>query len=363
MAERSSSPCSVRRPTIRVERAQPHCSTGRSTTDCPGRLSTRSGRLTMRRVGQSTQPWLDISAQLRRDEQRRRGRARVGCSGWSYRDWRGVVYPAELPQRRWFELLHAAVRHRRAEQHLLSTAQPAAVEGWAARRRPTSCYALKLGQFGSHRMKLRDAASWLPNHIDRAERLGASLGPTLVQLPPRWQAQRRAARRVPLRRAAQACAGRSRSASRRGCTTTCSTCSPPRRRAVHPRSDRGPSVRADDRLDVRPLSRTRRDRRAVSRSLRRGPALAPWAERLGEWLDRGSRRVRLLQQRLRRPGRARRAVAAPRNRSHVPVGVIELVGDDFRRCMNREPSVNCSACFSKSVASSRSTSHDARMRC
>jgi len=36
-------------------------------------------------------------------------------------------------------------------------------------------------------MKLRDAATWLPNHLDRATRLGAALGPTLVQLPPRWR--------------------------------------------------------------------------------------------------------------------------------------------------------------------------------
>ena len=36
-------------------------------------------------------------------------------------------------------------------------------------------------------MKLRDASSWLPNHLDRANRLGASQGPTLVQLPPRWR--------------------------------------------------------------------------------------------------------------------------------------------------------------------------------
>jgi uncharacterized protein YecE (DUF72 family) len=48
-------------------------------------------------------------------------------------------------------------------------------------------YAVKLGQFGSHRMKLRDAASWLPNHLDRVERLGLALGPNLVQLPPRWR--------------------------------------------------------------------------------------------------------------------------------------------------------------------------------
>jgi len=36
-------------------------------------------------------------------------------------------------------------------------------------------------------MKLRDAVSWLPNHLDRVERLGKSLGPTLVQLPHKWK--------------------------------------------------------------------------------------------------------------------------------------------------------------------------------
>jgi uncharacterized protein YecE (DUF72 family) len=61
------------------------------------------------------------------------------------------------------------------------------VEQWAEQAPPGFVYAVKLGAFGSHRMKLRDAASWLPNHVDRARRLGHSLGPTLVQLPPRWQ--------------------------------------------------------------------------------------------------------------------------------------------------------------------------------
>ena len=32
-----------------------------------------------------------------------RGEPRVGCSGFVYRDWRGVVYAENLPQRRWFE--------------------------------------------------------------------------------------------------------------------------------------------------------------------------------------------------------------------------------------------------------------------
>jgi uncharacterized protein YecE (DUF72 family) len=36
-------------------------------------------------------------------------------------------------------------------------------------------------------MKLRDAARWLPNHLDRLGRLGPHLGPQLVQLPPHWR--------------------------------------------------------------------------------------------------------------------------------------------------------------------------------
>jgi len=29
------------------------------------------------------------------------GTVRVGCSGWQYRDWRGVLYPEGLGQARW----------------------------------------------------------------------------------------------------------------------------------------------------------------------------------------------------------------------------------------------------------------------
>jgi uncharacterized protein YecE (DUF72 family) len=115
------------------------------------------------------------------------GETRIGCSGWQYRDWRGVVYPDGLPQRRWFE--HYATLFDSVELNTTFYRLPAAatVEAWAAQAPRGFIYALKLGQFGSHRMKLRDAASWMPNHLDRAERLGAALGPTLVQLPPRWR--------------------------------------------------------------------------------------------------------------------------------------------------------------------------------
>jgi uncharacterized protein YecE (DUF72 family) len=115
------------------------------------------------------------------------GRAFVGCSGWNYRDWRGIVYPPKLPQRRWFA--HYATLFDTVELNTTFYRLPPATttEAWAAQAPAGFTYAVKLGQFGSHRMKLKDAASWLPNHLDRIRRLGPSLGPTLVQLPPRWK--------------------------------------------------------------------------------------------------------------------------------------------------------------------------------
>ena len=116
-----------------------------------------------------------------------RGEARVGCSGFSYKDWRGVVYPAEVPARAWFGVY--AERFDTVELNTTFYRLPtvAAVESWAEQAPPGFLYAAKLGQFGSHRMKLRDAVTWLPNHLDRVERLGDHLGPNLVQLPPRWR--------------------------------------------------------------------------------------------------------------------------------------------------------------------------------
>jgi uncharacterized protein YecE (DUF72 family) len=113
-------------------------------------------------------------------------RAHIGCSGWNYQDWRGLVYPQNLPQRRWFA--HYATLFDSVEINNTFYRLPptSTTEAWAAQAPAGFVYAVKLGQFGSHRMKLRDAEGWLPNHLDRVERLGDHLGPTLVQLPPRW---------------------------------------------------------------------------------------------------------------------------------------------------------------------------------
>lgn len=115
------------------------------------------------------------------------GEVRIGCSGWQYRGWRGRFYPQDLAARRWFE--HYAGTFGTVELNSTFYRLPSdtTVDRWAQAAPPGFVYAVKLGAFGSHRKRLREPDSWLPLHLERFERLGPSLGPTLVQLPPRWR--------------------------------------------------------------------------------------------------------------------------------------------------------------------------------
>jgi uncharacterized protein YecE (DUF72 family) len=115
------------------------------------------------------------------------GTARVGCSGWSYKDWRGVVYPADAPARTWFSLYAQRFDTVEINNTFYRLPDASTVAAWEAQAPPGFCFAVKVGQFGTHRMKLRDAASWLPRHLERATLLGEHLGPNLFQLPPRWK--------------------------------------------------------------------------------------------------------------------------------------------------------------------------------
>ncbi len=116
-----------------------------------------------------------------------RGRARIGCSGYVYPDWRGIVYPKVSRTADWFSIYASRFDTVELNTTFYRLPTTSAVEQWAVQAPPGFLYAAKLGAFGTHRKKLRDAAGWLPNHVDRVRRLGNALGPNLVQLPPRWK--------------------------------------------------------------------------------------------------------------------------------------------------------------------------------
>ena len=127
------------------------------------------------------------------------GSIRIGCSGMVVRRLAGPGVPERPAGPPVARGLRDPLRHRGAERDLLPAARARTVEAWAAQAPPGFCFAVKVGQFGSHRKKLRDARSLAaqPPRPGRAAR--AAPGPQPRAAPAAVAARRRPPRRLPRR--------------------------------------------------------------------------------------------------------------------------------------------------------------------
>jgi uncharacterized protein YecE (DUF72 family) len=112
----------------------------------------------------------------------------VGTSGWQYRHWRDVFYPAAVPQRRWLE--HYAGRFATVENNGTFYRLPAreTFEQWRARTPEGFAMAVKASRYLTHIRRLRDPEEPVRRMLDAFAGLAGKLGPVLVQLPPSLQA-------------------------------------------------------------------------------------------------------------------------------------------------------------------------------
>ena len=112
------------------------------------------------------------------------GTVRIGCSGWIYRHWRELFYPAGLPQRLWFAHYSdtfATVELNTSFYHL---PKPESFAKWRDQAPPGFRYAVKASRFITHMKKLKECDDALDTFLARARILGETLGPILYQLPP-----------------------------------------------------------------------------------------------------------------------------------------------------------------------------------
>jgi uncharacterized protein YecE (DUF72 family) len=114
------------------------------------------------------------------------GSVRIGCSGWIYRHWRELFYPAKLAQHRWYAHYaetFATVELNTSFYHL---PKPETFTKWRDQAPPGFHYAVKAPRFITHMKKLKECAEPVEEFLGRARNLGDALGPILYQLPPRW---------------------------------------------------------------------------------------------------------------------------------------------------------------------------------
>ncbi len=112
------------------------------------------------------------------------GRIRIGTSGWAYPHWRGLFYPPDI--RAGQELSWYCESFDSVEVNLsfYRLPLPRLLATWHDTTPADFTFAMKAGRYITHRLKLRQAAEALVNHIRRAVLLRTKLGPTLFQLPP-----------------------------------------------------------------------------------------------------------------------------------------------------------------------------------
>ena len=110
---------------------------------------------------------------------------RVGCSGWQYRSWRGVLYPERFPQSRWLERYAEVFDTVEVNSTFYRLASKDAVARWVQQTPPGFVFALKASRYLIHMKKLRDLDQGIKNFYERIEPLVGTpkLGPILWQLP------------------------------------------------------------------------------------------------------------------------------------------------------------------------------------
>ena len=114
-------------------------------------------------------------------------RIQIGCSGWYYRDWKGVVYPADLPSSRWFEHYQRALNTVELNAPFYRWPRPATVQNWARQAVPGFEYSVKVNRRITHLKRFHGTRKLIRDFCGLAGTLGERMGCFLFQLPPSFR--------------------------------------------------------------------------------------------------------------------------------------------------------------------------------
>lgn len=114
---------------------------------------------------------------------------RIGCSGWSYADWRGVFYPPSGSTARWLEIYAQSFDTVEINATFYRLPNVKTVQGWAARTPDDFLFAVKVSRYLTHVKRLRGIVEGIKRMDACVDplRQASKLGPMLWQLPPHFQ--------------------------------------------------------------------------------------------------------------------------------------------------------------------------------
>jgi uncharacterized protein YecE (DUF72 family) len=108
----------------------------------------------------------------------------VGTSGYSYKEWKGSFYPADLKDAEMLRYYASHLGTVEINNTFYRMPNKPVLEKWAGDVPPGFTFALKAPQRLTHMRRLKDCADDLRYFLETASVLGERLGPLLFQLPP-----------------------------------------------------------------------------------------------------------------------------------------------------------------------------------
>jgi uncharacterized protein YecE (DUF72 family) len=108
----------------------------------------------------------------------------VGTSGYSYKEWKGIFYPEDLPAAKMLPYYAQHFGSVEINNSFYRMPDVKTVEKWATQVPDDFTFVIKAPQRITHQKKLVDCADEVRYLFEVASVLGPKLGPVLFQLPP-----------------------------------------------------------------------------------------------------------------------------------------------------------------------------------
>jgi len=108
----------------------------------------------------------------------------IGTSGWSYKHWTGLFYPAEIKPDKYLEYYITRFDSVELNSCFYHLPKNTTVTGWVHRTPGFFKFCPKLSRFITHQKRLNDVEEPLKKFFELFKEMKSRLGPVLIQLPP-----------------------------------------------------------------------------------------------------------------------------------------------------------------------------------
>ena len=111
-------------------------------------------------------------------------RVHIGTSGYSYKEWKGTFYPADIKPEGMLAYYATKLSTVEINNTFYRMPSPTVLANWATQVPDDFTFVLKAPQRITHQKKLKNAGEVVESFVTIAHALGKKLGPLLFQLPP-----------------------------------------------------------------------------------------------------------------------------------------------------------------------------------